>query len=306
MPKNDKIDVAFSFLTQDEEVAHLINELIKDRVKTFIYYEHQEELAGREGMENFSKIFEKKASIVVVLLRKEWGNIGFTQVEMTAIQNRWHDCGNWDFIFPIVVADEDDIPGWLPKTKLWYDLDRFGAEGAASAIEAKIKEIGIILKKATAVELGIRRHRSLQSKIKRKSFLNSPEGVKAGDDEAHKLFDAIEETVGEMKKSDGEIITSNQGNTFVRIDYGDYALVVNWVRRCSVSIEDGRLLVRVSRKGWDEDEINRVSFLFDCNLVGTCGWKEEYGSSIFRNTELMVLRSFEIFFDTIDKDHNHT
>ena len=47
MTGNDyKYDVAFSFLKEDEELATNMNDLIQDRLSTFIYSGRQEEIAG--------------------------------------------------------------------------------------------------------------------------------------------------------------------------------------------------------------------------------------------------------------------
>ncbi|MER9236229.1 hypothetical protein NKI56_29970 [Mesorhizobium sp. M0622] len=42
-------------------------------LKTFIYSERQKELAGTDGQTTFSEVYGKKARIVVILYRTEWG-----------------------------------------------------------------------------------------------------------------------------------------------------------------------------------------------------------------------------------------
>jgi hypothetical protein len=66
-------DLAFSFLQEDEHVALQINELVKDRLPTFIYSEHQEELAGTDGEKTLNRVFSDEARVVVVLYREGWG-----------------------------------------------------------------------------------------------------------------------------------------------------------------------------------------------------------------------------------------
>ena len=44
-----KYDVAFSFLSQDEEVARQLHEELQGRVEVFYYAERQTELVGTDG-----------------------------------------------------------------------------------------------------------------------------------------------------------------------------------------------------------------------------------------------------------------
>jgi hypothetical protein len=66
-------DVAFSFMSQDEALATEINDLLQDRLKTFLYSKKQEELAGTDGEETFNRVFAEKSRVVVVLYRSDWG-----------------------------------------------------------------------------------------------------------------------------------------------------------------------------------------------------------------------------------------
>jgi hypothetical protein len=76
-----KYDVAFSFLNEDLELVSEVNELIKNRLSTFIYTERQNKLVGNDGEEVFSKVFAKESRVVVIFYRKNWGNDRFTRIE---------------------------------------------------------------------------------------------------------------------------------------------------------------------------------------------------------------------------------
>jgi len=134
-------DIAFSFTTEDEGVATQINDLLQDRYRTFLYSKAQEKLAGTDGEETFNAVFKDQARSVAVLLRPEWGTTRWTRIEQTAIRNRAYD-HHYDFATFIVTVPGTPIPGWLPKTRIWYDLQRFGLEGAASVLAARIQEHG--------------------------------------------------------------------------------------------------------------------------------------------------------------------
>src|ERR1700747_3037220 len=45
-----------------------------------------------------------------------------------------------DFATFIVTAPRTPIPEWLPKTRIWYDLERFGLPGAAAVLVSRVQE----------------------------------------------------------------------------------------------------------------------------------------------------------------------
>ena len=88
METDFKYDVAFSFLAMDEQLAVQINDLLSDRFATFLYSERQREVAGTDGAETFTRVFQDEARVVVVLYRSGWGESPWTRIEATAIRNR--------------------------------------------------------------------------------------------------------------------------------------------------------------------------------------------------------------------------
>ncbi len=69
--KSFKYEVAFSFLTEDEDLVNQINDLLKGRLSTFVYSERQAEIAGTDGEKTFNRVFGSDARIVVVLYREK-------------------------------------------------------------------------------------------------------------------------------------------------------------------------------------------------------------------------------------------
>jgi hypothetical protein len=130
-----KYDAAFSFLARDESIAQELNDLIQERVETFLYSKRQEAIAGTDGEKTFNKVFGEDARIVVVLFRDGWGETPWTRIEETAIRNRAYNEG-YDFLVLVPLDKNATIPRWLPRTQLWVGFDRWGATGAASVIEA--------------------------------------------------------------------------------------------------------------------------------------------------------------------------
>ena len=61
-----KYEVAFSFLQADEPIAYQINDLIQDRIETFLYSKKQEELGGTDGEKKFNEVFYKEENVITV------------------------------------------------------------------------------------------------------------------------------------------------------------------------------------------------------------------------------------------------
>ncbi len=136
-----KYNVAFSFLAKDESLATQINDLLQDRLQTFLYSKRQEEVAGTDGEKTFNAVFSEQARLVVVLYRNGWGESPWTRMEQTAIRNRAFDKG-YEFVIFIPLEDSPSVPKWLPRTQLWMGLERWGVNGAAGVIEARVQELG--------------------------------------------------------------------------------------------------------------------------------------------------------------------
>jgi hypothetical protein len=72
--KKYKYDVAFSFVKDDEPLATAINDLIQDRVSTFLYSERQEEIAGTNGEETFNTVFGEVVLFIEISFRTNNSN----------------------------------------------------------------------------------------------------------------------------------------------------------------------------------------------------------------------------------------
>jgi hypothetical protein len=171
-------DIAFSFTKEDEAAATQISERLQDRYRTFLYSKAQERLAGTDGEDMFSAVFKEQARSVAVLLRPEWGNTPWTRIEQTAIKNRAFDHG-YDFATFIVTVPGTPIPNWLPRTRIWYDLPRFGLDGAEALLAARIQEHGGAAIEETFAARAARLERAQKFDRDKKVFADSEAGVKA-------------------------------------------------------------------------------------------------------------------------------
>ncbi|SCD25480.1 hypothetical protein [Brucella inopinata] len=226
MENDFEYDVAFSFNQQDEALALKLNDLLSDRMKTFIYTERQKEIAGRDGVQAFSDVYGKKARIVVVFYRKEWGETKWTTVEMNSIRTRAFDIG-YDFTLFIPTEDEPVMPTWVPKTRLYFGLKRFGLEGAAGAIEQLVTEAGGRPHEESLEEYAARASRASKFKQDQKRFQNSDYGVKAAT-EAYAAFGTALSQKALAIAPHGLNITVRQNQTFWISSLYPIHMICNW------------------------------------------------------------------------------
>jgi hypothetical protein len=193
-------DVAFSFLGRDEPLARRLHDRVRGRVSTFMYSdaERQTQLAGTDGAASFATVYGKDARTVVVLYRVGWGTSGFTSNEETAIRNRAFE-RSWDFATFIPLDVPPQVPEWLPRTRLWLDLERYGEEGAAAVIESRVQAAGGTPREETAIEIMARQRAERDAAMRRTA---------ATDDQRRKGLGPL---LVEIRKELSEIVNQSGG-----------------------------------------------------------------------------------------------
>lgn len=282
MNKNDySFDIAFSFLQQDEELALNLYDLLKERLNCFIYTEQQKILAGTDGELTFNNVFSKEARIVVILHRQEWGKTKWTRIEETAIRNRGYEEG-YDFVLLIPLDSKPEPPSWLPKSRLWIGLNRWGIESAASVIEARAQEMGGSIKsssfadKISSIESGLNKQKEIEK------FLESSEGRAAALNEFQRLISLFKENTEEVKSKTVNWhlhFRENQQNGIDLLSYG-YTLSIQYYTNSSEPY-----LFIVFFKGYTDkngnadpfyplERIDYKRYRFDINMFDQRGWSE--------------------------------
>lgn len=239
-------DVASSFHSQDEGLATTLNDLIQDRFKTFLYSRKQEVLAGTDGEETFNRIFGKQARLVVIFVRKEWGETPFTRIEQTAIRNRAFDNG-FDFTLFIPTDDLKELPPWVPKTRLWFGLERFGLQGAAAVIEARLQELGSEPRVESVADRAARFERARQFQAAKDQFEHSFEGVQLANQAFDRVIAAMGHKVEEIARSSTselqQLRLTNHAHTWLLRGL-DVAMTVEWRRNAANSLAGARVMAR--------------------------------------------------------------
>jgi hypothetical protein len=187
-------DVAFSFLSADEPLAAQLNDILQDRLRTFLYSKRQGEVAGGDGEEIFNKVFAEQARLVIVLYRKGWGDTPWTRIEQTAIRKRGYEHG-YEFAKFIPLDEPPSVPRWLPPTQTWIGLKRYGVEAAAAVIEARVQELGGQPKEESVLDRAERLDRQAKFDKRREQFRRSEPAVERAKQEVLKLGEALETTI---------------------------------------------------------------------------------------------------------------
>jgi hypothetical protein len=235
--RNDyEYDVAFSFTAQDEALATQLNDLVSDRLKTFLYSERQKELAGTDGQTTFSDVYGKNARIVVILYRKEWGQTRWTGVEMNAIRTRAFEHG-FDFTVFIPVEPSPNTPAWLPPTRLYVGLDRWGVEGAAAVIEQRVIDAGVVSQPESVVERAARLKRAMNLRQAQYQFERSHEGT-ANANEAYEKFSEALSAGTQIVRTSGVNLEYKTSQHFRIVTCYPVNLICSWNPHYANSIEN--------------------------------------------------------------------
>jgi len=250
MKKEYKYDVAFSFLSADEQIARNLNEILKRRLNTFIYFDKQDELIGEDAQIKFTNIFGKECRIAVIIYREGWGTSGWTLIEQNSIQTRLFKDG-LDFIF--VVSLDKKHPIWYPEQYIWDNIEKYGIEATAAIIENKAKKQGSKIVEDTAKSRAEKLNKKFEFLEFRKSYRFSEKGVNDANTEVLKLFALLEQKTIEIKEGN-----KNLALNFERIKHHRYEaeiighgfiLQLFWYTRAINNLDDNILTCRII-KGW--------------------------------------------------------
>ena len=278
-----KYDVAFSFLKRDEALVFQVDSLLHGRVKTFVP-SRRDEFIGHTDFENTARrVFGYETRIVTVLYRSHWGSTGRTLLEETVIRNRVHEDG-YDFVLLVLLDTPPSLPLWIPKKQLWLSFDRWGLEGTAAVIEARVQQAGGgPTREETPLERAQRLEREQALEEERQAFLHSQDGFRSALSELAQLFDTIEWISNEIAKTARRIpVRIDRDEKHLVLSVHGLSLDVAWVLRSPNTLERSSLhvmlwkgLLPVHGAAFEKlRRLEKTEFSFDRNFEGENGWRE--------------------------------
>lgn len=306
MTEKYEYDVALSFLAQDEPIAQALANALRERFRFFIYSERQKELAGKDGLEEFAKVFRDQARVCVILHRNGWGKTKWTRVEETAIKDRAFDRG-WDFL-TVIALDNSQPPPWLPRTKIWYGFERFGLAAAVGVIDARVQEQGGEVVEETARDRAARLARETELLQERERLLGSVQGVEMARQQVAKLFSHLEKEVAaitaESRSADMRFVKKDRDVVGVLSRRG--SVTFGWAQQYSNSLQYASLFVREFDGLYSFDGIaggpnvlREVHIEFTLDEAGNPAWREEDDPARLYGTVQLAERYLKRILDRI-------
>lgn len=192
MPER-KYDVAFSFRQADLSLAERLADLIQP-LTSFVYARKQGEIATKDGMETFGRVFGSESRLNVVLYRKGYGEAGWTVFEKDTITGRCLKGDGWTS-FALFIIDGSQAPSWVPSTYIYGDLSVMEADVLAGVIRYRAREVGANVRRESAEDRI--RHLAASEEFDRETdrLATSREAFDAIEENRRQIFSWIAETI---------------------------------------------------------------------------------------------------------------
>jgi len=292
-----KYDVAFSFCQEDEQLAYEIADQLSDSIESFIYSKKQNELVGKDGEIEFKKTFSENARVVVVLYREKYGTTPWTRIEEDAIRGRAYNSG---YDFTLFISLDKNIPIYLPKTRIWYNIERFGTKGAATVISSLINEQGGEIKEISAKEKAGKLQRKLEFKSKVEAYRQSHEAIGNALKEVDRLFEVGETKVKET--FNGLNYGFNmEPREYFRVVYQNFVLVVQWSRSFNNSLDKSGLKISFLENPSNQYKLKQYEYDFDKNVNWENVWRLRNNDNELFKTEYLVEKHLKELMDFIER-----
>jgi len=292
--KNYKYDVTFAFLKKDEHLANQINDLILDKLNTFLYSKKQEDRVLRNRDKVFFDVFAKQSRVVVVIYRSKWGTTPWTEIEEKIIRARVSEEGE-DFLLLIPLDNPPIAPKYLPKAQIWADLPKSGIKGAVNAIEEKVRSLGRGSEKPLPISLDTENNSEHQFEVKRSKFLESVNGLEIAKLELKKLFTELKKIKDKTEKvAKGLSLSYQQDDKSCIIYCGEYSIRFNMQSSNNNPIIDPNLYYEMQKQGRFSNEPQILSveqYHFELKKIGEYGWIKEVDSDSFISSKKLAERS---------------
>lgn len=241
-PDDRTYDVAISFLSDDQPLARRLHDELAERWDVFLFTERQEEIAGKDGVEELSRVFQYDSELDLVLLREGWGETPWTRIEAKAIEELCLSEG-WERMF-VLNLDGSEPPPWIPSSKIWLGVDQYGLEAAVGAIDSRVEELGAEPHVESALDRAERLERERQRQQDVDAFLNSQRGVEAAQQSLEELAEILQEKIAAINDSGPEAIFERRDDRAFRIGTSSATVTFGWSQQYSNSLRYSSLYLQ--------------------------------------------------------------
>jgi hypothetical protein len=227
-------------------------------------------------------VFKTESRVVVILSRKEWGQLFYTDIENGAILDGTNRRGQ-GFLMVIPMMP-NEIPVWYTSTRIYVDPQIFTVDQIAKFIEFKVSEQGGLVKKITLndqYEHLIRRMESKASLIRLQTTQGALEQV---ENEIQKMNSLVAEKIELLnKKILGQSTTSIGPTPNLNVTYG--------IKNCQLDIKIIKL----------DEMYHQITTTQDYSLVINLWWVDNRNSrqnDHLDNKKLISTFNFKFFYDS--------
>ncbi|MEO8231277.1 MAG: hypothetical protein ABI638_03280 [Ignavibacteriota bacterium] len=306
MKKADfKYDVAFAFLKKDEHLANQINDLIYDKLKTFLYSKKQEDRALRNRDKVFFDVFAKQSRVVVIIYGSKWGTTPWTEIEEKLIRTRVSDEGE-DFLLLIPIDNPPITPKYLPKAQICADLPKSGIKGAVNVILEKVRSLGRGSEKPLQINLDTENNSEPQFEVESSKFLESVSGLEIAVIELKKLFSALEIEKNKITESDKNIsLTYKRDDKNCSIHYGVFSIRFYLQTEKSNLLMNSPLYFEMQKQDNTSNGLNILAveeYHFELKKVGVYGWINGADSGSFISSKQLAKDSLNLLLNQVDDE----
>lgn len=302
---NFKYEVAFAFLEKDEFLANQINDLIKDKLKTFLYSKKQEDISNTDSEKTILDVLRKQSRSVVVLFSNKWGTTPWTRIEEEAIRNRASKEG-YNFLLFIPLDTPTTTLKYLPKTQIWAGLAQQGIKGAANVIEELVRSLGGESKEKSSTNIVIKIKTEPQFETERTKFLESVNGFEIAALELKKLFSALESLTNKIIESDkNSLLRYQEENKKCIIHYGEFSIRFYLQPAKNNPLMDSYLYFELQKQGSSSNDPQILAieeYHFEIKKVGVYGWIKDVDSDSFISSKKLAEESIKLLLAQADNE----
>jgi hypothetical protein len=235
-----------------------------------------------------------------VLHRADWGKTPWTRVERDAIYDRGLR-EDWHFLLFAKLESEATLPDWIPKRRIYYDVEEFGVPGLAGAVKTRIIAMDGESHQESSEQHAARAVRAREFAAAQKTFRHT-DGVRMAPEEINRLAAIVDRRVERMNQSTSYGLTyERKKKVYFRVIGTKASVVASWRASYGNTLDDSELELTLwqergrrpdapdPRAGYGFREPQMLAareFDFTLLRLDAAGWIERRGGKQFQSEAL--------------------